>query len=125
MQAERDLITGEIIGSAMRIHRELGSGMFENVYKLLLGDDLVRKGLDVQTEVAFPLVFEGRCFEKGFKVDLLVAHSVVIEVKCARTFAPEHFKQVLTYIKILKMPVGLLLNFGASSLGIRRFLNDL
>jgi len=120
-----DTITSEIIGSAMKIHRDLGCAMFENIYKLVLVDDLVRKGFDVQSEVAFPLVYGGRHFEKAFKVDIVVAHSVVIEIKSARAFAPEHFKQLLTYLRLLKLSVGLLLNFGTGSLGIKRFLNDL
>ena len=123
MLAEFELVTAEIIGSAMKIHRDLGCAMFENVYKLLLADDLARKGLHVQSEVHFPLVYEGRHFAKAFKVDLLVAHSVVIEIKSARAFAPEHFKQLLTYLKLLKLTVRFLLNFGTPSLGIKRMLN--
>ncbi|MGQ0561958.1 MAG: GxxExxY protein [Gemmatimonadota bacterium] len=116
-------LTEQIIGSALRIHSALGPGMFESVYRTVLADDLRRKGFGVETEKAFPLIFEGRRFEKGFRVDIDVERAVIVEVKCKPQLAPVHFTQLLTYIKLLDRKVGLLLNFGEHSLRIKRLAN--
>jgi GxxExxY protein len=116
-------ITAEIIGSALRIHAKLGPGLFELVYREVLADDIRRKRLSVQTERVFPVVFEGRTFTKAFRVDLVVADSVLVEVKMAQSLVPAHHTQLLTYLRLLDMRVGLLLNFGEPSLRIKRIVN--
>ena len=120
---ELNYITGEIIGSALRIHSALGPGLFERVYRDVLGDDARRKGLDVQCEVVFPVTFEGRTFAKAYRVDLVVEGLVLVEVKMTPTLLPVHHTQLLTYLRFSDTRVGLLLNFGEASLRIKRIVN--
>lgn len=77
-------ITELIIGSALRIHTALGPGMFESVYREVMADDLTRKGLFVEIEKTFPIIFEGRSFDKAFRVDLAVENKVLVELKSIR-----------------------------------------
>lgn len=97
--------------------------MFESVYREVMADDLVRKGLHVEVEKTFPIVFEGRSFDKAFRVDLAVEHKVLVELKSVTQIAPVHVKQLLTYLRILQCRVGLVLNFGRISLEIKRVAN--
>jgi GxxExxY protein len=116
-------MTGLIIGSALRIHTALGPGMFESVYREVLADDLTRKGLLVEVEKTFPIVFEGRSFDKAFRVDLAVENKVLVELKSITQIAPIHLTQLLTYLRMLDCRVGLVLNFGRLSLEIKRVAN--
>jgi GxxExxY protein len=116
-------ITELIIGSALRIHSALGPGMFESVYREIMADDLTRKGLLVEVEKTFPIVFEGRCFDKAFRVDLAVENKVLVELKSIVQIAPIHLTQLLTYLRLLDCRVGLVLNFGRLSLEIKRVAN--
>jgi GxxExxY protein len=123
MAEELRRITELIIGSALRIHTVLGPGMFESVYREVMADDLVRKGLHVEVEKTFPIIFEGRSFNKAFRVDLTVEHQVLVELKSITQIAPIHLKQLLTYLRLLQCRVGLVLNFGRMSLEIKRVAN--
>lgn len=117
-------ITEGIIGSGMRIHRGVGPGLFESVYKVLLIDDLLSKGFTVEAEKVLPVTFGGRTLDKAFRVDLIVNYAVIVEVKMVTQLAPIHSTQVLTYLRLANMRVGLLLNFGTPSLGIKRIANN-
>ena len=116
-------ITGIIVGAGLRIHRALGPGMFETVYRDILADDIRREGLTVETEKVFPMTFEGRTYERAFRVDLAIENRVLVEAKAVPSLNPIFFTQLLTYLKLLDMRVGLLMNFGESSLRIRRIAN--
>jgi GxxExxY protein len=94
-------ITEIVIGSALRIHSALGPGMFESVYRDVLADDVRRKGLLVETEKIFPVVFEGRSFDRAFRVDLAVENKVLVELKSITQIVPIHLTQLLTYLRLL------------------------
>jgi GxxExxY protein len=120
-----DRITGEIIDAAFGIHVELGPGLLESVYQVVLAAELERRGLRFERHKAVPFEFRGQRFQEGFRVDLLVEKLVIVELKSAAALAPVHTKQLLTYLRLMKLPVGLLINFGAATLkeGIRRVVN--
>lgn len=119
--------TAEIVDAAYAIHTGIGPGVLESVYETLLERELVRRGLTVERQKSVSFEYDGVRFEDGFRVDLLVENQVIVELKCVERIAPVHPKQVLTYLRLMKLPVGLLLNFGAPTLkeGIKRIANGL
>jgi GxxExxY protein len=119
-------ITGEIVDAAYALHTRVGPGLLESVYEMMLARVLELRGLKVERQKPVSFEFEGIRFEEGFRVDLLVEGRVVVELKSAERLARVHGKQVLTYLRLLELPVGLLINFGADSLsdGLKRVLNS-
>jgi GxxExxY protein len=119
-------ITGEVVDAAYRLHTQLGPGLLESAYGLVLTRVLEQKGITVEREKPISFTFEGMQIDNGFRVDLLVGGCVVVELKSVEKMAPVHAKQVLTYLKLLDLPIGLLINFGAERLndGIKRIVND-
>ena len=119
-------ITGAIVDAAIRIHKTLGPGLLESVYQKLLAHELRKRGLSVQAEVAVPVVWDGVEIELGYRADLIVEGCVIVELKSVERVQPVHKKQVLTYLKISGMKVGLLINFGQELLkdGIHRVVSD-
>jgi len=101
-----------------------GPGMLESFYCHVLVFDLRTKRFLVEHQKRYPIVFEGRVFRKGFRADLVVAGSVIVEVKSVARLDPVFHKQLLTYLRISGIKVGLLLNFGENSLRIKRIVND-
>ena len=120
-----NLITGEIVNAAVTIHSELGPGLLESVYGVLLFHDLIRRGFRAEKQKWITFRHRGIRFKKGFRIDLIVENSIIIEVKSCEAIARVHEKQLLTYLKILNLRLGLLLNFGAPLMkdGIRRIIN--
>ena len=118
-------ITGSIIDAAIHVHRRLGPGLLESVYKAVLAHELRKRGLRVAVEVPFPVSWDGVLLDIGFRADLVVEEEVVVELKSVETIAPVHKKQVLTYLRVANKRVGLLINFGAELLkdGISRVVN--
>ena len=118
-------ITREIVDAAYGIHKRLGPGLLESVYEAVLAQVLAQRGFAVQRQAKISFEYEGIRIEEGFSIDLLVEKLVVVELKSVETLAPGHAKQVLTYLRVLDLPVGLLINFGAPTLkaGIRRIAN--
>ena len=116
-----------IIDTAIYLHKNLGSGLLENVYEIVLMRLLAKKGLQVQRQVSIPIEFEGECFDEGFRVDLFVDGKVIIELKSIEKISPAHKKQLLTYMKLTKTKLGYILNFGAELMvdGIIRIANGL
>jgi GxxExxY protein len=114
-----------IVDCAVRLHKELGPGLLESVYEVLLAHQLRQRGLKVQRQVPIPIVFHGITFDEGFRADLIVEEKVIAELKSAEAVNPAHKKQVLTYLKLTGMKLGYLLNFGAAMMkdGISRILN--
>ena len=110
----------------MRLHREIGPGLLESVYETLLAGRLAAMGYKVDRQWPINIVFDGIDFREVARVDLLIDDRLVVEIKSADNLHPVHSKQVLTYLKLLHLPVGLLINFGESTLkqGIRRLVND-
>ena len=124
---ELDEITGAIIDSAVKLHRDLGPGLLESVYEVVLARMLERRGFQVERQKSIRFEYDGMIFEDGFRTDLLVDNRVVVELKSVEKLAPVHPKQLLTYIRLMDLPVGLLINFGGETLkeGLRRIVNNL
>ena len=123
---EIDEITGLIIDAAMLIHRDLGPGLLESVYEIVLATYLERQGLQVETQKRVSFVFQGIEFKDGFRCDLLIEKRVVVELKSVERTAPVHPKQLLTYLRLMNLQVGLLINFGVATLreGLKRVVNN-
>jgi GxxExxY protein len=121
-----DDVSHDVIGIAMRLHREIGPGLLESVYETLLAGRLAAMGYKVDRQWPINIVFDGIDFREVARVDLLIDDRLAVEIKSADAVHPVHAKQVLTYLKLLHLPVGLLINFGQATLkeGIRRFVND-
>jgi iron complex transport system substrate-binding protein len=119
-------ISAIVVDESIAIHRELGPGLFEIVYESILAGRLETRGLKVARQVQVPLVFDGQSFEAAFRIDILVEEKLVLEIKAVEKLSKAHAKQLLTYLRILKQPVGLLLNFSGATMkeGIRRLVND-
>jgi GxxExxY protein len=121
-----DELSDIVIGEAIRIHRELGPGLFESVYETILAGRLEALGLQVNRQVPVPVVFDGQRFDAAFKIDILVDECLVLEIKAVDTLVNAHTRQLLNYLRLLKQPVGLLLNFSNATMkeGIKRLVND-
>ena len=119
-----DAVSGRIIGAAIRVHKRLGPGLLESVYKSSLGHELVGEGLQVDMEKPIRLNHDGQPI-RAFVVDLLVEGLVIVEVKAVAKLAPVHTSQLRTYLKVTGLEVGLILNFNLSRLvdGIERVVN--
>ena len=124
---EIDDITGVIVDAAVKIHRDLGSSLFESVYEMTLASVLDRRGLRVVRQQPIGFSYEGVTLEHGFRADLVVEGCVLVELKVEDRLTPIHRKQLLTYLRLGDFPVGLVLNFGAPTMkeGIKRLVNDL
>jgi iron complex transport system substrate-binding protein len=109
----------------LEIHRDLGPGLLESAYEVLMAALLARQGLRVERQKAISMVFRDVRLDDAFKADLIVEESLLIELKSVEKTAPVHAKQVLTYLRLLDLPLGLLINFGAPTFkeGARRILN--
>ena len=121
-----DDITSEIIDAAISIHQALGPGLLESVCERILADELTRRGLHVDRQVVRSFEFKGLQFERAVRIDLLVDDRVVVEVKSRERMNPVYAKQVLTYLRVLNLSVGLVINFGCPTLrqGLQRVVNN-
>jgi GxxExxY protein len=118
-------LTGVIVDAAVKVHTVLGPGLLERVYQLALAQELENRGLSVAQEVAIPVLYQGKELGDGFRADIIVEARVLLELKSVEKVAPVHKKQVLTYLRLTGLKVGLLLNFGAELMknGIYRIAN--
>ena len=114
------------IDCGFHLHRRLGPGLLESVYEAVLADQLRRRGLRVERQKHIPIEFDGVVLEDGFRADLLIEGVLLIELKSVEKFSPVHGKQVLTYLKLIKQPLGLLMNFGMETFrdGLKRIVNN-
>ena len=114
------------VDSGFRIHKELGPGLLESVYETLLAADLSRQGLIVDRQKPIDFEFAGMRFRDGFRVDLMVEGRLIIEIKSVDQLAPVHGKQLLTYLRLARQPLGLLMNFGGEVFrgGVKRVANN-
>ena len=121
-----DQISGDVVNQAMRIHRDLGPGLLESVYELVLEGALKRAGYKVDRQKPIDIQFDGMTFERAFRIDLLIEDRLVVEVKSVENFSRAHAKQLHTYLRLLNLQVGLLLNFSGATMkeGINRVVND-
>ena len=120
-------ISQPIVDSAYQIHRTLGPGLLESVYEVVLAYELRKRGLRVERQLPVPVVYDGICFEEGYRLDLLVEGKVIVEIKSIETLTPVHKKQLLTYLRLLDKRLGLLINFNEELIrnGISRVVNGL
>lgn len=118
-------ITEQILKCAFKVHSELGPGLLESAYEECLFYELKQSGLFVEKQKVLPLVYFEVKLDAGYRIDLLVENKVVVEIKAVETFTDMHTAQVLTYLKLSKCKIGLLLNFNVASLknGIKRLAN--
>ena len=116
-----------IVDAAFKIHKTLGPGLLESVYQSILAHELQKRGLRVNQQVGVPVHYEGIKLEVGYRIDLLVAGKVIIEVKSVEQLAPIHKKQLLTYLRLMNLRLGLLINFNVELIkdGIQRVVNGL
>jgi iron complex transport system substrate-binding protein len=121
-----DVVTGDVIDVALRIHRELGPGLLESVYEAVLAGKLIEVGYLVDRQKPIDIEFEGMRFDAAFRADLLVDNRLLVEIKCVDALNKAHLKQLQTYLRLTKQPVGLLINFAGATLkeGLRRVVND-
>ncbi|KQN27161.1 GxxExxY protein [Sphingomonas aurantiaca] len=121
-----DAVSGDVLDVALRLHRDLGPGLLESVYEAVLAGRLLAMGYSVARQRAIDIEFEGLRFEAAFRLDLLVDDRLVVEIKSVERLLPVHAKQLLTYLRLTKQPVGLLINFGGDTLkeGVRRLVNN-
>lgn len=121
-----DDVSSDVIGEAIKIHRELGPGLLESVYELVLAAALERRGYKVDRQLPVAVNYDGMHFDNAFRVDLLVDDRLIVEIKSIETLSKAHAKQLLTYLRLLKQPVGLLMNFSGATMkeGIKRLVND-
>ena len=119
-------LTPEIIGAAINVHRQLGPGLLESAYEACLAYELQKIGLPVERQKAVPVIYDGVKLDCGFRADLVVARRVAVELKCKDGFHPVDEAQLLSHLRLLHLPLGLLINFHVVLLknGIRRMVND-
>jgi len=120
-------ITEAIIGAAIGVHRELGPGMLESAYEACLAYELIQRGFKIERQKELPLKYRDITLECGYRLDLLVEDSVIVEVKALDAIHPVHEAQLLSYLRLSGCKVGLLINFNVKMLktGIRRVVNRL
>ena len=120
-------IAKRVVQAAYTVHTRLGLGLLESVYEAVLAHELQKDGLRVARQVPVPVLYETLRFEEGFRVDVLVEDSLILELKSVEAVAPVHKKQLLTYLRLAGKRLGLLINFGAPLIkdGISRVVNGL
>jgi len=120
-----EAMAADVIDASFRIHRDLGPGLLESVYETVLAAQLERKGYRVERQRPISFDFDGLHFEAAFRIDILVEGRLLVEIKSIDRLNPVHLKPVLTYLRLTKQPLGLLINFGGATLkeGLRRIVN--
>ena len=120
----RNEISGAVVDAAMKVHTALGPGLLESAYATCLRHELIKRGLRVSTEVPVPVIYDGIKLDAGYRLDLVVEDTVIVELKAIEALAPIHQAQVISYLKLTGKPIGLLINFHSLHLkdGIKRFV---
>jgi GxxExxY protein len=125
-EAEVDaVLSGQVIGAAIEVHRALGPGLLESSYQACLSHELTVRGLAWVQQQEIPLRYKGVCLHSAYRIDLLVEGRLIVEVKAMEALLPIHRAQLLTYVKLLDLRLGLLINFNVELLtrGVRRVVN--
>jgi GxxExxY protein len=122
---EMNQITGAIVDSAMKVHTALGPGLLESAYEACLIYELQKRGFKVERQVELPVIYEGVRVDAGYRIDLLVEETVIVEIKSVENLLAVHEAQLLSYLKLSQKRVGLLINFNTVHLrnGIKRMMN--
>jgi len=118
-------LTSEIIGACIEVHRELGPGLLESAYEKCLIYELKDRGIFVEQQVFLPVVYKKTQLDVGYRIDLLVENEIILEIKAVKELEPIHTAQLLTYLKLKKLHLGLLINFNSIRVvdGIKRVIN--
>lgn len=118
-------ISSKIIGAAIEVHKQLGPGLLESAYETCLCYELKQSGLDVKQQIALPVIYKDVKLDAGYRIDLLVENKVIVEIKSIETLADIHTAQILTYLKLKDLKLGLLINFNTVKVvdGLNRVLN--
>jgi GxxExxY protein len=126
MSANLESLAKIAVDCGFKLHDQLGSGLLESVYEILLSESLKQRGLTVERQKVIAIKYNGVTLDEGFRADLIVEGHLLIEVKSVERFAPVHGKQVLTYLRLMNLPLGLLMNFGTFTFrdGLKRIAND-
>lgn len=126
MVASIEALANVTVDCGFHIHRDIGPGLLESAYELLLTESLTQRGLSVERQIPVSLKANGIVIDNAFRADLLVERSLLIEVKSTEAHAPVHAKQLLTYLRLMGLPLGLLMNFGTATFkeGVRRIVNN-
>lgn len=113
------------VDCGFHLHRELGPGLLESAYEVILAEALASEGLQIARQVPVPITFRGIHLPDAFRADIIVENQLIIEVKSVERNAPVHAKQLLTYLRLMKQPLGLLMNFGCETFrdGVKRVVN--
>jgi len=119
-------LTREIIGAAMQVHSALGPGLLESAYRACLCRELELRGLTYQSELTLPITYKGVVADVGYRIDLLVEDTVIVELKALARTSPVHESQLLSHLRLGRKPIGLLINFHVVRLrhGIKRIVNN-
>jgi len=120
-------ISSQIIGAAIEVHKTLGPGLLESSYEACLLFELRQMGLNVKSQVPLPISYKGLQLEAGYRIDLLVEEKVIIEIKSVDQLTDIHLAQLLTYLRLKRLKLGLLINFNSVRLvdGLKRVVNNL
>ena len=123
--SEIEKLASVAVDCGFQIHKELGPGLLESVYETVLAGALEQRGLSVKRQTPIPISFRGLTFADAFRADVIVENSLLIEVKSVERNAPVHAKQLLTYLRLMEQPLGLLMNFGCDTFrdGVKRVVN--
>src|SRR3546814_6057482 len=103
------------VDCGFHIHRDIGPGLLESAYEILLAESLSRRGLSVERQISIPLSAHGIVIDNAFRADLIIERTLLIELKSTEQHAPVHAKQLLTYLRVMRLPLGLLMNFGSAT----------
>lgn len=116
-----------VVDCCFKVHTELGPGLLESVYEEVLSYEIIKRGLNVERQKGIPVVYDSIKMELGFRADIIVENKVIIELKSIEAIAPVHTKQLLTYLKLTGLKLGLLVNFNEALIkdGIKRIVNNL
>jgi GxxExxY protein len=114
----------QVVDAALKVHKALGPGLLESAYEHCLAYELANRGLEYRKQVYLPIVYEGQAIDAGYRIDLLIGGSIVVEVKAVEALLPIHQAQLLTYMKLSSCRLGLLMNFNVPLFksGLRRFV---
>jgi GxxExxY protein len=125
MDSEIDKLATTVVDTAFHIHNDLGPGLFESVYETILEGELKARGLRVARQRLIDITYRGTLIPSAFKADLLIEDRLLIELKSVEHIAPVHAKQLLTYLRLMNLPIGFLINFGSASFrdGVKRVAN--
>ena len=126
MQGRHEEIAKIVIDCGLRLHKEVGPGLLESVYETVLASRLMKSGLQVDRQKPIQIRLDDITFPDAFRVDLLIENTLLIEIKSVERLAPVHHKQTLTYLRMMNLPLGLLINFGGETFreGVSRVMNN-